>query len=503
MAWKSVLLATEGTYPYHGGGVSTWCHLLTRGLEEIDFTLLAVTMHPYVARRFELGRNIQRLVTVPLWGTADPAESRPNLNYAAFITRRRAAASDDACARFIAAHGRFVQAALCPEGASADQLASSLVGLHRHFAECDYQTSFAAPEAWRSFAAIATSLWKRERPDADIPTLAQLTEAWRLLFRFLIVLDVDIPTCDLTHSAAAGLSGLPCVIAKLTRGTPYLLTEHGVYLREQSLNLGRSIEAGFTRWFVLRVMAAVVDLNYAHADLVAPVCNYNTRWERWRGVDEDRIRVVYNGVNPARFPPLPLPTNERPTVVSVAQIFPLKGQLDLIEAAALVRKDFPAVEFQLYGSAVDHEYLQACTDRVRALGLEDTVSFRGATANPSAAYGGADVVALASISEGFPYAIIEAMLSRRAVVATDVGGVSEAVGNEGVLVPPHEPAQLAAAITSLLRSASERERLARLAYQRARDMFSEEKFLNSYRAAYTELAGCEARSSMELAEPAA
>src|SRR5919204_3484501 len=431
MARQSVLLATEGTYPYHGGGVSTWCHTLTRTLDDIDFTLLAVTMHPYVVRRFDFGRNVQRLVTVPLWGTADPAESRPNVSYAAFMDRRKAAASENACERFVAAHRQFVEAALHQDRASADRLASSIVLMHRHFAQCDYQTSFAAPQAWRSFAEIATLLWKRERPDAETPTLSELAEAWRLLFRFLIVLDVDIPRCDVTHSAAAGLCGLPCVIAKLTRGTPYLLTEHGVYLREQSLNLGRSVEAGFTRWFVMRVMAAVVDLNYMHADLVTPVCRYNTRWERWCGVEENRIRVIYNGADPARFPPSPLPANERPTIVSVAQIFPLKGQLDLIEAAALVRRDLPTVFFQLYGSAADQGYFQACNERVSALDLAGTVSFRGATSNPSRAYGDADVVALASVSEGFPYAVIEAMLSRRAIVSTDVGGVSEAIGNAG------------------------------------------------------------------------
>jgi glycosyltransferase involved in cell wall biosynthesis len=82
------------------------------------------------------------------------------------------------------------------------------------------------------------------------------------------------------------------------------------------------------------------------------LCRYNTRWERWRAVQNGRIRVIYNGVDPVRFSPAsePRPPSTRPLVVNVGLIFPLKGQLDSIEAAVLVRRDIPDVEVQLYGS---------------------------------------------------------------------------------------------------------------------------------------------------------
>ena len=73
---RSVLLTTEGTYPYHKGGVSTWCHALTGQLSEVDFTLFAVAMHPYLERAYELTPNVRNVITVPLWGTEDPAEYR-------------------------------------------------------------------------------------------------------------------------------------------------------------------------------------------------------------------------------------------------------------------------------------------------------------------------------------------------------------------------------------------------------------------------------------------
>src|SRR6185436_1210498 len=318
----------------------------------------------------------------------------------------------------------------------------------------------------------------------------ELADAWRWLGRLLTVLATPIPRTDLTHSAAAAFCGLPCIIAKARWGTPYLLTEHGVYIREQYLNLNRSIPSVFVRWILSRVIGAVADLNYAHADQVSPVCRYNTRWERWRGVQPERLHVIYNGVDPTRFSPAETPVeNDRPLVASVGLIFPLKGQIDLIAAAAIVRRTVPEIEIRLYGSASDREYFDQCEARVRELGLERTVVFAGTTKEPWDVYRRADVVAMSSISEAFPYALIEAMLCGAAIVATDVGGVREALGETGILVDPRDPEAMASAITALVGSAAERRRLGEAARARALSLFTEEKFVDAYRAAYRSIAG--------------
>src|SRR5207249_6271974 len=144
------------------------------------------------------------------------------------------------------------------------------------------------------------------------------------------------------------------------------------------------------------------------------------------------------------------PPNARPTVVSVGLIFPLKGQRDLIDAAALVRSHIPDVEFRLYGAPSDDEYYDECRARVVALGLERHVTFDGTTHEPWSVLQRADVVAFASVSEAFPYAVVEAMLTKAAIVATDVGGVHEALGRTGLLVKPRDPIALAEAIATML-----------------------------------------------------
>ena len=276
-------------------------------------------------------------------------------------------------------------------------------------------------------------------------------------------------------------------MSKLRWNTPYLLTEHGVYLREQYLNLGRSVRSRFVRWFLFRLMNTINDVNYAFADQISPVCRYNTRWEVWRHAEPERIRVIYNGVNPAKFYPAARTANARPTVANVGLIFPLKGQRDLIEAAALVRERVPNVEFRLYGSPSDDTYYRECRERVAALQLEQTVVFAGTTKEPWSVFQQADVVVNASVSEAFPYAVVEAMLTGAAVVATDVGGVREAIGETGLLVHPRDPIGMAEAIVTLLEAKDQREQLGREARERALRWFTEERFVQEYRASYAQL----------------
>lgn len=485
----SVLLTTEGTYPYHKGGVSTWCHALTRQLSEVDYTILAIAMHPYLPRAYEMAPNVRRLITVPLWGTEDPAEYGWHDDAAQFLRARWQTTGEAVATRIAPAYERFLREAIATPAAPF-RFADALVALHEHFQAYDYRRGMSDPRIWTLFVDVVGEAWRRDVPQADPPSLGELAHAWRLLFRLLTVLAAPVPRTDLTHSAAAAFCGIPCVISKIRWGTPFVLTEHGVYVREQYLNLSSSLTSWFVRWFLLRIIGAVSAVNQAFVDQLSPVCRYNTRWEQWRGADPERIHVIYNGVDPQRFSPAsePVPEQRRPLIVNVGLIFPLKGQIDLIDAAALVRQSVPEVEFRLYGSASDQAYFARCQAKVAELGLERTVVFAGSTTEPWEVYRSADVVAIASISEAFPYSLIEAMLCGAAVVATDVGGVSEALAHSGVLVTPRDPAELAEAIETLLRSPEQRRRLGQQARARALEWFTEQRFVDEYRRTYERLA---------------
>ncbi|MGB9446069.1 MAG: DUF3492 domain-containing protein, partial [Candidatus Acidiferrum sp.] len=64
----SVLLTTEGTYPFYTGGVSKWCDLLTHGLPDTDFEVQAIVTNPYPQAKYEFSPNVQNVTKVPQWG---------------------------------------------------------------------------------------------------------------------------------------------------------------------------------------------------------------------------------------------------------------------------------------------------------------------------------------------------------------------------------------------------------------------------------------------------
>jgi len=494
----SVLLTTEGTYPFHRGGVSTWCHALTRELGEVEFTILAVTMHPYLTPQYELAPNVREVIPVPLWGTEDPAEYGRHARFPDFLQTRWSVTGVEIESSYAPVYEKLVRAVV-DAGVTPRALAATLLQLHERLARSDYDRLQTHRSVWDTFVHVTSHAWARQFPSSPPPSLADLRDAWRLLYRFMLPLAIPVPRVDITHSAAAAFCGLPCILAKQLYGTPYLLTEHGVYLREQYLNVGRSTSSPFVRWFLCRLMSAIVDVNYALADQVSPVCQYNTRWEAWRDVEPGRIRVIYNGVNPMKFCPAPRPASARPTVVTVGLIFPLKGQLDLIDAAALVRRSVPDVEFRLYGSASDRAYFEECEARVRHHDLERHVIFAGTTHEPAAVLRAADVVAIPSVSEAFPYALVEAMLTESAIVATDVGGVREALGTTGLLVAPHDPVALAEGIATLLQWPEGRRAFGTEARLRALRWFTEQRFVDAYRASYAALVNA---ARTEADEPA-
>jgi glycosyltransferase involved in cell wall biosynthesis len=499
MGRLSVLLTTEESYPYHQGDVGTWCHSLTKQLSEVDFTLLSVTRHPYLAPLYPLAPNVQDVIDVPWSGMEDPAEYGNHASLPDYLRRRWSMTGDDVEQDYLPHFERFLHEVANPT-MPARGLGLTLLQMHLHLRYYDYACTQAYPAVWSTFVRVMQEEWRGAYPLEPSPTFAELAGAWRQVHRLLMPLSIDLPRYDVTHSAAAAFCGLPCIMARLRHHTPYLLTEHGVYLRERYLDLERETKSLFVRWFLSRLINAVVDVNYAFADQISPVCKYNTRWEQWRGVDSARIRIIYNGADPRQYRPAPRAADARPTVVSIGQIAPLKGQADLIEAAALVRRAVPNVEFRFYGAAGDEEYYRQCRDLAVALGLQDTVVFAGIAEDLPSALQQAHVVALSSVSDGLPSSVVEAMLSEAAVVATNVGGASEALGETGLLVPPRDPVAMAEAIATLLRAPDSCRRLGEHARKRATHWFSEERFAGAYRSSYNRLA---AATSEETFQPAA
>jgi glycosyltransferase involved in cell wall biosynthesis len=179
------------------------------------------------------------------------------------------------------------------------------------------------------------------------------------------------------------------------------------------------------------------------------------------GVDRARLRWIPNGIDAGRWP-LPDRTGraDPPTVLCVGRFIAIKRQADLVEAAALLRARGVRARFVFAGTGPTLGAVQA---RVRALDLTDDVAFLGGCTpeRVAQALADADVACLVSSQEGMPGAVMEAMASALPVVGTRVNGIADLVrdGETGLLVPPADPAALAAALERLVGDTALRQAL--------------------------------------------
>jgi glycosyltransferase involved in cell wall biosynthesis len=488
----SVLLTTEGTYPHSPGGVSTWCDTLVRSTPDIRYVLLPIMMNPHIEQRYELPPNVRRIINTPLWGIEEPAEFLTEISFARLHARKSETFERIIETEFVPLFTRFLEIVL--RGESSADFGRVLLQMEEYFGRRDYNQTFKSRPVWQTFRRLVEEQCRVEAsshtfPEAErrVPTLFDITESLRWLYRFLIVLNVRLPRTSVTHSTAAAFCGIPCIIAKIRHGTPMLLTEHGVYLREQNLFLSRYRRLFFSKRFLLRLITAVSRANYHFADIIAPVCHYNTRWEVAHGTPREKIRIIYNGVDPDVFTTAPRSAGEA-HVIATARIDPLKDIETFLRMAALVHETHPAVRFTIFGTVVDQPYFERCLALRRELALDSVVEMGKHTDDVIAAYHSADVVVLTSLSEAFPYSVLEAMSCGKAIVATDVGGVREALSGCGALVAPRDAVAAAEEVRRFLDDAAMRERTGSKARAKVVENFRIDHTTSSYLRLYRSLA---------------
>ena len=173
----------------------------------------------------------------------------------------------------------------------------------------------------------------------------------------------------------------------------------------------------------------------------------------------------------------------RPLIVAAGRLAPQKGFATLIEAAARWQDLSPAPLLAIAGEGPLRAELTAA-----AAPLGPAVRFLGHRADVPALLAAADVFVLPSVWEGQPLILQEALRAGRPIVATRVGGIPGLTGEDGaLLIPPDDPAALAAAVRRVLTSASLARRMAGAALARARTLPSENDAVEAALAVYRRL----------------
>jgi glycosyltransferase involved in cell wall biosynthesis len=476
----TVLLTIEGAYAATSGGIGAWCDSLIRGLPEFDFLV---------------------------WSLSSAGDRR---------TSPRRPAKREVEREFVPRLQAFLEATIDPDG-PGERLAAVLLDLREHFRRFDPAASWRSAGAWevvRDHLLVRTPAAGSQdvgldgpRPDGwsadELPSIGEAVDALAWLGRMLAPLAEEIPRVDLVHATSAGFSVLPGIVARVERGTPLLVTEHAIAPRDLYLSLHRIGAPFHLKRFEADVAGAVARTAYRVADRIVPASRHLMRWELAYGAPRTSIEVVDTGLDDEAFRPLSIHRSERPTVVQVSRIEPEQGQDTLLRVAELVRREIPRVLFLHFGEVVDRRYWDAIRRLHHELELEETVRFAGPPRDVAAALGLGDVAVVTSRSEPFPFSVVQASMSGVPVVATDVGGVREAMEGAGIAAPPDDPAALAEAIAATLRvSPEQRDRVGQSARNHAVTRFGLRRMLDDYRRLYASMgpavAGREAPSDPEV-----
>ena len=203
-----------------------------------------------------------------------------------------------------------------------------------------------------------------------------------------------------------------------------------------------------------------------------------------------RTRVVYNGIEPpgSRQPdPFVAGLRERgPVVCALTGLRVGKGVETLIEGFTEVIAAHRGASLVVAGEGPEREALE---ELARELGVHDSVHLIGEVDDVFTVLAAADLFVQPSWSESFPYAVLEAMAGDVPIVATDVGGTSEAVtpGKSALLVRARDPAALAEGVSALLGDAERARRLAESAHERFMARFTLERMVEGTVEIYEEL----------------
>jgi glycosyltransferase involved in cell wall biosynthesis len=227
------------------------------------------------------------------------------------------------------------------------------------------------------------------------------------------------------------------------------------------------------------------------------VCESDARFLRERkGVPASKIDIIHNGIDPLRSKSSAAARNRirraiaaRETdcvLITVARFHKGKGHRVLLEAMQRLVVQHPQTKLVLLGEGAEQAEMRCLC---RTFGIAETVYFAGYQSDVTEWLSAAEINVLPTFYEGLPLTILEAMAAGLPTVASNVGGIPDAVkdGVSGLLVPAGDPPRLADAISSLLSDPAERSRMGSEAQSAVMQHFTLEQQIQATEKMYLKL----------------
>ncbi|MBO0882923.1 MAG: DUF3492 domain-containing protein, partial [Mycobacterium sp.] len=262
-----VALMTEGTYPHSHGGVSVWCDQLVRGMKDYSFKLVALVGTGDEGLAWPLPDNVRSVTAIPLWGQP-PGGPRFGRT---------------AARRFRPLVTEFLDVLMDTSPLGQTRFPGVLRAMFEFALEEDLTAAMHGEDALRAL----TEAWHHQVAESNDeltpPTVHDAMLGLMLLEHALRPLATPPVEVSASHCVANGLAVLPALTAKWVYGSPILLTEHGVYLRERYLGYRGNPYRWSVKALQLAFFRRVCVLGYTESGMIAPGNMYNARWEERLG----------------------------------------------------------------------------------------------------------------------------------------------------------------------------------------------------------------------------
>ncbi len=275
---------------------------------------------------------------------------------------------------------------------------------------------------------------------------------------------------ELIHSHGAK-ANLVAFFAKKFTSLPVVTTVHSDYRLDYLQNILKMFSFGLINTVVLRFLDFYIGVSKNFKEMLIK-----------RRFSPQKIFTVYNGINfNQQISPLPkeeflkkydLNFGKDDVIIGIlARLDPVKGLETFLKAAQVVCQKNPSVRFLIGGDGPERKSLEK---KALSLGLKDNVFFLGFVDRPFDLINCLDINTLTSLSESFPYAILEGSLFKKATVSSNVGGISDLIenGKNGFLFEPGDYKSLANILLTLVDDPSLRKEMGEKIYEKASTYFS-------------------------------
>lgn len=466
-----ICLIAEGSYPYVTGGVSSWIQMLVSNMPEHEFIIFAISANKddYHTYKYEIPDNVLEIRDIYL--DIDKSKQKKS--------KVKVSINDE----------------------EKNLISKFIIGEYfnwQEFFNCmnrlkDINTVdiIMSEDFFDIISDVATKYY---------PYIVFNHFFWTIRSMMMTVFEVlksDIPEADIYHSVSTGYAGIVGSLGKYYHpNSRFILTEHGIYTREREEEI---IKADWVKGYFkdswIKYFYNLSRAAYTYTDEIFTLFQKNKELQIELGCEEDKVRIVPNGVELERFKDLDRKKDDENIIFvgAIVRVVPIKDIKTIIQAFILANDTIPNMRLYIIGPMdEDEDYTKECVDFVTA--SENSNIIFTDRVNITDYIGKMDMLILGSISEGQPLSVLEGMAAKKPYITTNVGacrellyGNNDGFGNCGIVVPVMGYYQMAQSIIKLAKDKDLRDEMGEIGFKRASAFYTQEQFIDNYKKIYGEL----------------